>query len=90
MGSRKLHTLRRKGGIPKNFNSRLGRSTHVVYAHDIESPLARGWQLPKVFAYDPRHFPSLVAIHSGFGGLHFMRRSSFNLHKTKHIMFPSN
>jgi hypothetical protein len=90
MGLRKQYTLRRKGGIPKNFNSRLGRSTHVVYAHDVESPLARVWQLPQVVAYYLRHFAPLVAIHGSFRGLHFQRCSSFNLHKTKHIIFPPN
>jgi hypothetical protein len=88
MGSRNLHRLCRKGGIPKHFNLRVGRPTLVVYAYDIESPLARRWQQSQVFPHYLRYFPPFVAIYSRFRRLHITRPTRLNLDKTKNIVFP--
>lgn len=87
---RKLCILRREGGVAKHFNLRAGVTTVIVYAHDVEPPLARGWKPPQIVARHLRHFPSLVPIHRRFGALHIPRRPRLNLYKTKHIFLPSD
>src|SRR5580765_6125882 len=85
---RKLYILRREGGVAKHFNLRAGVTTVIVYAHDVEPPLARRWKPPQVIARHLRHFPSLVPIDSRFRALHIARRPRLNFYKTKHIFLP--
>ena len=68
-GTRKLHSLRRKGGIPKNFELRAGvwRSQYTLTISNLHWHGL--WHAPQVLSRHLRHFPSLVAIHRRFGGL---------------------
>src|SRR5579863_9978395 len=63
-------------------------TTVIVYAHDIEPPLARWCEVPQIVPRDLSHLPPLMPVYGGFGSFHIPRSASFNLHKTKHIAIP--
>jgi len=90
MGTRKLHILRRQGCVPKHFDLRAGITTIVVYAHDIESPLAHRWSMPQIFPHDLCQFAPLVPVHRRFWSLHVERCASLNFQKTQYIAVPPN
>src|SRR5580658_6693448 len=51
----KTDILRREGGIAKYFDLRLaGRRLRIVYAHNVEPPLARRWLAAQVTLVLPR------------------------------------
>src|SRR5579863_3579516 len=90
MGLHELRILRRQGGVPKHVNLWTGRGTIIVYAYNIESPLARRWALPEKFSRHLRDFPAFVAIHSRHGSLHIDRRTGLNFYETKDIAVPAD
>lgn len=69
---------------------RAGRQLFIVYAYNIESPLARWWQTPKVLARDGDKFMPIVPIHRRLRGLYTPRGPGLNLNKTNHIATPSD
>ena len=87
---RKRNILRRQGSVAKHFNLRAGTKVGIVYAYNIESPLARWWQPPKVFPRYLGHLAPFVPVHGGLGSLHIPRCPSLNFNKTKHISIPAN
>src|ERR1700678_1278123 len=62
----------------------------IVYAYNIESPLARRWKAAEVFVHDCRHFTAFMPIHRSFCRLYVMCAPCFDLHKTKNIFFPTD
>src|SRR3954454_149810 len=85
----KPHILRRQGGVPKQFDQRAGLAV-IVYADDIEPPLARWWKPPQILARHLRHLAPLVIIDCRLGGLHVTSGSGLNLHKAKYIAIPTD
>jgi hypothetical protein len=85
---RKLHILRRQGGILKQFDLRAGSTAYIVYAYNIESPLARWWQLAPVFACDFGHFAPLVPVDRRYSGFHIVGCARLNFNKAKDIAVP--
>lgn len=67
-----------------------GTTTLIIYADNIEPPLAHWWRVAQVITDDLGNFPALVPIDSRLGGLHFARRSGLNFNKTKDIMVPTD
>ena len=61
----------------------------IVYADDIEPPLAGGWKTPEIVSSYLCHLPPLMPIHSRLSGLDIVRRARFNFHKTKNIFVPT-
>src|SRR5207245_4298207 len=91
LGLRKPRILRRPGGIPKNFDLRLaGPRLGIVYAYNIESPLARRWEPPPILSCHGRDFASFVPVHSRLRRLDIARRARLNFNETKHIRIPSD
>jgi len=84
----KRFILRRKRGIPKYFNLRAGTTAVIVYAHNIEPPLARWWKLAQILPRYLRNLAPFMPIHRRFRRLHILRRPSLNLHETKYILIP--
>jgi hypothetical protein len=62
--------------------------TVIVYAHNIESPLALRWYPPHVLSGHLSDFLPLVSIHRRLRSFHAVRCSGFNLNKTKYIVIP--
>src|SRR5208282_174404 len=77
-------------GVAKYFDLRAGSKTAIVYAYNIEPPLARWWQVTQVLARHFRHFPALVPVHRRLRGLHVDRGPSLNLYKTNDIVIPAD
>src|SRR5579864_8997640 len=90
MGMRKLHILRRQGGIAKHFDLRAGITTVIVYADYIEPPLAQWCRPAQVIPHHLLYFAPLVAIHRRCRGFYILRRSRLNFHKTQNIVFPAD
>src|SRR5580658_2037192 len=87
----KTDILRREGGIAKHFDLRLaGRRLRIVYAHDVEPPLARRGLAAQVLSCYRGDFAAFVAIHSRLGSLHVARCARLNLNKAKHIGIPTD
>lgn len=87
---RKLPILRRQGGILKHFDLRAGMIRFIVYAYNIEPPLARRWQLAPILSRDLRYLPTLMPVDRRLGRLHIMRRAGLNFYKAKDIVIPSD
>src|ERR1700735_2982906 len=66
----KLHILRRHGSITKYFDLRAGVKTIIVYAYNIDSPLARWWKPSTVLSCNFCDFPPFVMVHRRLGGFH--------------------
>ena len=64
--------------------------TLIVYAYNIESPLARWWKPPQVLPRHLRNFAPFVPVHRGLRGLYVARRPSLNFNETKNIRFPAD
>jgi hypothetical protein len=87
----KTDILRREGGIAKHFDLRLaGRRLRIVYAYDVEPPLARRGLATQVFSCYGGYFAAFMAVHGCFGGLHVTRCPRLNFNKTKHIGIPAD
>src|SRR5579864_6051737 len=77
--------------MAKYFDLRpAGRRLPIVYAHDIESPLARRWRVSQIFAGHGGDFPPLMPVDGGFGRLHIVGAASLNFNETKYIVVPAD
>src|SRR5260370_34676937 len=86
----KVGMLSRQGSIAEHVKLRAGTKIFIVYAYNIESPLAHWWQSPQVFAQHLGDLAAFVPVHGGLRGLHIARRSCLNFNKTKHIRIPAD
>jgi hypothetical protein len=62
----------------------------IVYAHDIESPLARWWEPPQVLSCHLRYFAPFVPVYRRLSGLYVARGPRLNFNKAKNICVPAN
>jgi hypothetical protein len=62
----------------------------IVYAYNIESPLARRRQPPKVFPRYPGYLTPFVPIDGRLGSFHVARRPRLNFNETKNIPVPAD
>ncbi len=90
MGLRKLHILRRQGSIAKHFDLRTGTKMRIVYAYNIESPLARWWLPSQIFSCHLRHLAPFMTVYGRLRSFHIVRRPRFNFNKTKNILVPAD
>jgi hypothetical protein len=90
MRLRKSCILRRQGSITKHFDLWAGIRTPIVYAYDIESPLARGRKPPQVLPRHLRNLAPFVPVHRRLRGLYIARGPSLNFNETKNISVPAN
>src|SRR5271169_6185567 len=90
MRLRKLYILRRQGSIAKHLDLRAGTRIGIVYAHNIESPLARWWKPPEVLSCHRGHLAPFVPVHRRLWSLHIARGPRLNFNETKHIRIPSD
>jgi hypothetical protein len=90
MDLRKPRILRCEGSISKQFNLRVGTAAAIVYADNIESPLARWWKPLQVIARHFRYFPPLVPVYGRLRRFHVARGARLHLDEADHIMIPGN
>src|SRR5579859_3422215 len=88
--SRKLDILRRQRSVAKHLNLRAGTKVRIVYAHNIESPLARGWQPPHILSSYGGHLSSLMTVYCRLRSLHLQRCTGLNFNETKNISIPTD
>ena len=90
MGPEKPHILRRQGSIAKHFDLRAGPKIFIVYAYNIESPLARRWHPPQVFPRYLGYLAPFVPIDGRLGSFYVARRPRLNFDETKNIRVPAD
>src|SRR5205807_3006733 len=62
----------------------------VVYADNIEAPLARRWTPSQIFPRHSRDLAPLVPVYRCFRSFHVMRCARLNFYETKYICLPPN
>src|SRR5205807_8240397 len=75
-----------------DFDSRLpaGLGLVIVYAYNLEPPLARRWKPTQILPCHRRDLPPFVPVHGRFPGLNLQRSPGFNFNKTENISLPSD
>lgn len=76
--------------MAKHFKLRAGGTTPIVYADNIESPLALRWKQSEILVSHLSNFTAFIAIDGGLGRLDVSRGPSFHLNETKYIRIPAN
>src|ERR1700757_1736123 len=84
----KLVMLRRQGGVSKQLELWAGIRTVIVYADDIESPLAQSSHCSQVFPNHFRNFTPLMSIDRRLRRLDVMRCPCLHFDKAQHIAIP--
>jgi hypothetical protein len=82
--------LRRQGSIAKHFNPRAGGRTAIVYAHNIDSPLAHWWEVTQVLPCHFGYFAAFMPVDSRLWRFYLKRRSCFHFNKAQNILVPSD
>lgn len=62
----------------------------IIYAQDIETPLARRWQMPQVLTCDGDKFVALSPVHRRLRWLNVSCCTSLDLNEAQHIFIPSD
>jgi hypothetical protein len=67
-----------------------GLALFIIYADNIEAPLARWWKTSEVVSCNGTQFAALGWVDCCFCWLHIMRSSSFHFNEAQHILIPTN
>jgi hypothetical protein len=62
----------------------------IVYAHNIESPLARRWNPPQILSRHLRQFAPFVPVDGRLSSLYVTRGPRLNFDKAKNVGIPAN
>ena len=62
----------------------------IIYAHHVETPLARGWHTAQILARDQADFALFVAVDGHFGGLDVARNASPHFDKREDVLVPAD